>query len=98
MVIRTLEKLLGAYEGEYAVIHGDQVIVTFDSQHDAVTSKGTFKIRIKHRWGLGFTFQRSSCFVQLTFLVDYPAEISPLAKRRKDEPRLTYRFELFING
>jgi len=36
--------------------------------------------------------------VQPTFLVDYPLEISPLAKRRPDEPRLTYRFELFING
>ncbi|MGE5529819.1 MAG: lysine--tRNA ligase [Patescibacteria group bacterium] len=36
--------------------------------------------------------------VQPTFLVDYPLEISPLAKRREDEPRLTYRFELFING
>ncbi|MGQ9779068.1 MAG: lysine--tRNA ligase [Bacillota bacterium] len=36
--------------------------------------------------------------VQPTFLVDYPIEISPLAKRRPDEPRLTYRFELFING
>ncbi|MGE5599233.1 MAG: lysine--tRNA ligase [Bacteroidota bacterium] len=36
--------------------------------------------------------------VQPTFLVDYPLEISPLAKRRADEPRLTHRFELFING
>ena len=30
--------------------------------------------------------------------MDYPIEISPLAKRRSDQPRLTYRFELFING
>ncbi len=29
---------------------------------------------------------------------DYPVEISPLAKRREDNPRLTYRFEAFING
>ena len=36
--------------------------------------------------------------VQPTFLLDYPIEISPLAKRRPDQPRLTYRFELFING
>ena len=32
------------------------------------------------------------------FLLDYPVEISPLAKRRRDDPSLTYRFEAFIAG
>ena len=36
--------------------------------------------------------------VQPTFILDYPIEISPLAKKRKDDPRLVERFELFING
>lgn len=36
--------------------------------------------------------------VQPTFLVDYPLEISPLAKRKADAPGLVYRFELFICG
>ncbi len=36
--------------------------------------------------------------VQPTFVLDYPTEISPLAKMKKDDPRLTYRFELFIYG
>jgi len=34
--------------------------------------------------------------VQPTFIMDYPIEISPLAKRKKDNPAFTYRFEAFI--
>lgn len=36
--------------------------------------------------------------VQPTFVLDFPVENSPLAKKTNDDPRFTYRFEVFIGG
>ena len=49
---------------------------------------------------LNYIFEErvESELIEPTFIMDYPIEISPLAKKIKDNPDYTYRFEPFING
>lgn len=52
------------------------------------------------KWGniLNLVFEEKveETLVQPTFIYDYPVEVSPLTKRKKDVPELVERFELFV--
>ena len=61
-------------------------------------------IEIDETWGKGkiideiFGEKCEGSFIQPTFIIDYPIEMSPLTKRHRDNPELTERFELMVNG
>ena len=67
----------------------------------AVREKG---LEIKPEWTAGKIIAEiydelgEDTIVNPTFVCDYPIEVSPLAKRFEDDPRLTHRFELVIAG
>jgi len=75
----------------------------FVSRDTAAAAAAKYNIAIEPSFGLGKIINEifesvDSRLIQPTFIIDYPKEISPLAKEHRSNPELTERFELFITG
>lgn len=79
--------------------------VTIDTPVEELAAAAREKgLDIKPEWTAGKIIAEiydelgEDTIVNPTFVCDYPIEVSPLAKRFEDDPRLTHRFELVIAG
>ena len=77
---------------------------SLENLDDAKAVAATLGIKVDGHWGLGkviaeiFEETVEHKLIQPTFVTEYPAEISPLARKNDQNPEITDRFELFIAG
>ncbi|MCL2891686.1 lysine--tRNA ligase [Brenneria tiliae] len=79
-------------------------VADLDDLAKATAIAESLGIKIEKSWGLGrivteiFEETAESNLIQPTFITEYPAEVSPLARRNDRNPDITDRFEFFIGG
>lgn len=85
---------------QYANI--DFMALNAEQALEAVKAAGYEIPKGKDSWGdllaLVYDAAVEDNLIQPTFITDYPVEVSPLAKRKPSDPRLTERFECFVYG
>ena len=93
----TITEAIRKYNPQY----GDDVL---NSRDKLVETLESLKASYKPADGIGglqlslFEATTETALVQPTFILDYPAEVSPLARRNDANPEITERFELYIAG
>ena len=92
----TMVEAVKKYSGvDFNAISSDEEAIAIAKEHHvelpAVPTKGAILAEF-------FDAYVEEHLIQPTFIYDYPVEISPLAKRKPDDPTMTERFEYFINA
>ena len=81
--------------------------ITLEQLHDEAKVRelcAKHKIKVESNWGLGrmqmelFDELVEDKLIQPMFATEFPAEVSPLARRNDDNPFITDRFELYVAG
>nr|WP_298380230.1 lysine--tRNA ligase [uncultured Halomonas sp.] len=97
----TMRQAILEHGGQLEQPIGESDIDLFDAAKATAERLG---ISVKDGWGLGklqteiFEEVAESKLDQPTFITEYPAEVSPLARRNDNNPFVTDRFEFFVGG
>ena len=93
----TMTEAVKKYSGvDFAAIGSDEEAVKAAAEKGVPPEKG--KESKGHVLAAFFDAFVEDKLIQPTFIYDYPVEISPLAKRKPEEPAMTERFEYFMMG
>lgn len=92
----TMTEAVKKYSGvDFAQIASDEEAIAAAREHHVELPEVPTKGAILAEFFDAFVEEN---LIQPTFIYDYPVEISPLAKRKPDDPAFTERFEYFINA
>lgn len=92
----TMIEAVKKYSGvDFAEIASDEEAVEIAKKHNVELPEVPTKGAILAEFFDAFVEEN---LIQPTFIYDYPVEISPLAKRKPEDPMFTERFEYFINA
>ncbi|MDD6033240.1 MAG: lysine--tRNA ligase [Oscillospiraceae bacterium] len=92
----TMVEAVKKYSGvDFAAVSSDEEAIALAKEHHVELPEVPTRGAILAEFFDAFVEEK---LIQPTFIYDYPVEISPLAKRKPDDPAFTERFEYFINA
>ncbi len=92
----TMQEAVKKYSGvDFATIESDEQAIAVAKEHHVELPEVPTKGAILAEFFDAYVEEK---LIQPTFIYDYPVEISPLAKRKPEDPAFTERFEYFINA
>ncbi|MGE3260571.1 MAG: lysine--tRNA ligase [Bacteriovoracia bacterium] len=100
----TMKEAIQKLSGLPAAMVTDQALEDVESLKKALQAAGDVPAAWKKHWGQGsyllqlFEVTVEKKLIQPTFITQYPAEVSFLARRNEQNPEVTDRFEFFVYG